>query len=131
MNQALFDGLVENECRRIKSTLGTKGLEYGREDRLHNFKRAAALAAETPIKSARGMLAKHIVSVWDMVDDAEAGNLPAESFIEEKIGDAINYLILMRALFFEATRGRVGENPPVATMIERTVTKKKNGGKRK
>ncbi len=127
MNQALFDGVVENQCRHIKATLSSKGLEYGREDRLHNFKRAAALAATSPIMAARGMLAKHIVSVWDMVDDAEAGNLAAESFIEEKIGDAINYLVLMRALFFEATRGRMVENPPVATIVEVNPKKKKRG----
>ncbi len=99
MNQATFDKIVDEQCQLIRRILESKGDEYGREDRLHNFKRAAALAATTPEMAARGMLAKHIVSVWDIVDDIESGKTPQDdSFVSEKIGDAINYLILLKAI---------------------------------
>ncbi len=100
MNQSIFDKIVEEQCQLIRQVLKSKGEEYSTEDdRLHNFKRAAALAATSPELAARGMLAKHIVSVWDMVDHIEAGRTPQDdSYVSEKIGDAINYLILLKAL---------------------------------
>jgi hypothetical protein len=47
------------------------------------------------------MLSKHLISVYDMVDDL---NNHIESPMEvwkEKIGDSINYLILLEALLYE------------------------------
>ena len=53
---------------------------------------------ETVAEALWGMNSKHIVSVIDMVE----GKLPInERNINEKIGDSINYLILLEAIFRE------------------------------
>ena len=57
-------------------------------------------------KALIGMLAKHLVSVLDMVDSFGKEDLPTTSFIDEKIGDSINYLILLEAMLKEDS-GRV------------------------
>lgn len=103
MRQDTFDTIVRDHISHIIETLAIKGREYSTDsDRLHNFKRAAVLARQTPEMACRGMLAKHIVSVWDIVDGIETlGKAPEEPVVLEKIGDSINYLILLRALISE------------------------------
>jgi hypothetical protein len=45
-----------------------------------------------------GMALKHLISVMDLV----AGRLPAsKATVDEKVGDLINYLILLEAVFAE------------------------------
>lgn len=76
-----------------------KGHEYAIDsDRMHNFKVAASFQGETPKGALGGMLAKHIVSIFDMIrSDTES---PMEKW-DEKIGDAMNYLFLLKALVLE------------------------------
>ena len=109
MDNAEFNRIVERRMVLIKQILTSKAKEYARGERLHNFKRAAALAAITPEMALRGMLAKHIVSIWDLVDDIENDFEPAHllAFSKEKIGDAINYLILLEAIIEERTQPNV------------------------
>ena len=54
----------------------------------------------TPEKALVGMWTKHIISILDIVDGIEA-KAPADAVIEEKIGDAVNYLILLEAMLKE------------------------------
>jgi hypothetical protein len=104
MESAEFDQLIEERCAKTKQVLGSKGKEYARGDRLSNFKKAAALTGESPLKAARGFWVKHIVSMCDLVDDAEKGvDVPYELW-SEKIGDSINYLILMEGLIKDGTK---------------------------
>lgn len=67
-------------------------------DRLHNFKVAAAVQGISPTAALAGMMAKHTVSVYDMVGSGE--DYPMELW-EEKIKDSINYLFLLWALLHE------------------------------
>lgn len=95
-----FDTLILN--RRLELTrmvLARKAGEYATTiDRLHNFKRAAAMTGQTPLKACVGMMVKHLVSVFDLVD---AAAMPSTSVLDEKIGDSVNYLILLEALFVD------------------------------
>ena len=77
-----------------------KGKEYADdEDRFRNFRNAGKLKNETPEKALQGMHAKHIVSMNDIVDNIEKkGIYPSKALLEEKIGDAINYYILLEGL---------------------------------
>lgn len=61
-------------------------------DRLGAFKAAAALQHTTPQRALAGMLAKHIVSLYDMCFDEEAV-YPMDTW-NEKITDSLNYLFL-------------------------------------
>lgn len=98
ITEAQFDNLVDKRCVKIVSTLTVKGKEYRRNnDPLHNFRVAAKVGNTTEEKALWGFATKHYVSFLDMLNDIEQGNLPTESYVDEKIGDLINYLILCEA----------------------------------
>ena len=99
MNNVDFVKLLYERIDMTHATLNAKGKEYASEDDiLHNFKRAGAMQNVTPAKALVGMWAKHIISVLDIVD---SGLIPDEKTINEKIGDSINYLIILEAIFKE------------------------------
>jgi hypothetical protein len=98
MNHKEFNKILNERISSIKSTLASKGNEYGAVDRLHNFKVAAHIDDETPLQSAWGMFKKHLVSIMDIKDGLQH---PTPEMVEEKFGDAINYLILMEAIIKE------------------------------
>jgi hypothetical protein len=102
MNHKWFDEILEDRISKIRKVLSKKAGEYSSgDDRLHNFKRAAALNCETPEKALAGMLTKHIVSIYDMIDDLDSMSCPDYAVWDEKLGDAINYCILLEALISE------------------------------
>jgi len=94
-----FDCLVDRRLHEIHSILNQKAAEYSVEsDRFHNFKIAARMNDTTPEKALKGMMLKHEVSIQDMINcDVEI----TEELIDEKIGDNINYLILLEGLMKE------------------------------
>lgn len=102
MNAKCFDEIVERRIKRIRILLTKKRAEYAPDgqDRLHNFNRAAAMLRIPRSQALLGMLAKHLVSILDMVD-AISRRDPGIAMIDEKIGDAINYLILLEAMLME------------------------------
>lgn len=108
MKQLDFTGLVEERILKIQMLLVTKGAEYATgDDRFHNFKRAADLERTTAEACLVGMLTKHLVSVLDIVDTlSKTGELPGAHVIDEKIGDCINYFILLEGLLTERLQAR-------------------------
>lgn len=102
MNADHFAQIAEARIAHCRTTLIAKGAEYARGgDRLHNFKTAARINGTGPELALWGMLAKHIVSVHDMVIDAEAGVVPSMAMLNEKITDWINYGLLLEGLLVE------------------------------
>ena len=99
-----FDKIVEERVEKIKSILISKAKEYASDtDRLHNFKVAARVDNESPEKALWGMAKKHLVCIMDMVSDTNGihkMNITRE-YIDEKIGDMANYMILLEALLKE------------------------------
>lgn len=68
-------------------------------DRLGAFKSAAALQHTTPQRALAGMMAKHIISIYDMCfTDRKTFEL---AVWEEKITDSLNYLFLLKAVIKE------------------------------
>jgi len=98
-----FDKVVKARVDKILKVLASKGAEYSGsgDDRLHNFKVAARISGETPEKSLWGMLMKHVVSVIDIIDDLDRGIVASKERVDEKVGDTINYLILLEGLLEE------------------------------
>jgi len=96
---------IKNGCiAEINRVLGNKAREYAsRNDRLHNFGEAKKIMrCNTREYALFGMLNKHLVSVVDIILNYEKHNiLPDENTLEEKIGDSINYLVLLKACFLE------------------------------
>lgn len=102
MNTERFNEVLKDTLDRCTATLCVKAHEYATDDRLHNFKVAAEIQNCTPITALAGMMAKHTVSVYDLIQKQEE-NFAATSkaLWNEKIGDSINYLILLTALVQE------------------------------
>ena len=102
-----FNKIVQEQMDICAKVLMNKAQEYATEDRLHNFKIAAALQNQTPKEALAGMLAKHTVSIFDMC------RCPADlpPFLwDEKITDHINYLLLLKAVVTEAYKKPLAEN---------------------
>lgn len=101
MKYGRFNEVLETTIQKCVDTLGVKADEYATEDRLHNFKVAAEIQNCTPITALAGMMAKHTVSVYDLIQKQEQGYVVSREMWDEKIGDSINYLILLSALVQE------------------------------
>lgn len=102
MDNDTFTLLVDKQLNHCAQTLVKKGEEYASDvDRLHNFKVAARINGTTPEKALWGMYTKHLVSVMDLV---EYPGHATEKLMFEKIGDSINYMVLLKALLVERMR---------------------------
>jgi hypothetical protein len=107
MTQEKFDGIVDSTCKSIVNTLSVKGREYTRNNNpLHNFEVGAAMSSQTREKVLYGFALKHLISLADIRNDIEKGKLPSLETIEEKFGDAINYLILEKASLIDRLDGK-------------------------
>jgi len=103
-----FKKLMYEILSRTTEVLDIKSAEYSTDkDKLHNFKRAGKMLQCTPEKALVGMWTKHVISILDIVDNIDNNTAFLdlnEDFIgtlEEKITDAIKYLILLEALIKE------------------------------
>lgn len=94
-----FKKLVRARLDDCQDVLTNKGEEYSRGgDRLHNFKTAARIENSTPAQALWGMYLKHLVSVKDMISDLVAGHPIPKHRLTEKIGDSINYHLLLEGI---------------------------------
>lgn len=99
MDSKVFNKHLSKMQEITVETLKAKAQEYATDgDRLHNFKVAAAVQGITPMQALGGMMAKHTVSVYDMI--GTDFDYPVELW-EEKIKDSINYLFLLWAMVQE------------------------------
>lgn len=95
MNAEEFERIFEQVVGQSRDVLVAKAAEYATDtDRLHNFKKAAVITDSTPNQALWGFLVKHLVSLSDMVSSDKTYT---DAQWDEKIGDSINYLILLRA----------------------------------
>lgn len=102
MNQKSFDKMFKETVAKCESMLCAKNKEYARNnDKLSNFKKAAAMQSITPEEALQGMMAKHQISITDYVMDLREGTTHTIEQWDEKIIDALNYLFLLRALLIE------------------------------
>ncbi len=120
-----FNLLVHTRCEKIQRVLATKAAEYARGDRLSNFKRAAAVVSSTPERALLGMMLKHWVSILDLINDLDTIR-PIDSAIwDEKIGDSINYLILLEGLVGERIDVSVMRDTIMASALEEQQRREK------
>ena len=99
MDNKTFNEIIDERIKLSRDGLVKKAEEYaGPVDRLHNFKRAGDGRGTNRSVALAGMMNKHTVSVYDMIDSGKA--YPEEVW-DEKIGDHLNYLLLLRATIVE------------------------------
>ena len=94
-DKELYDHILNNRLDAISETMASKQAEYATEQSpYHNFDTAGEADGITPEQALWGMFLKHYVSVRDMV---KGGNT-TPYLVHEKIGDCINYMILLEGL---------------------------------
>lgn len=101
ITKAEFNLVFEKQVTHCSEILQKKTKEYTGDnpDRLSAFKVAAAMQGCDPKRALAGMLAKHIVSLYDMCyDDRTKYNM---EIWNEKITDSLNYLFLLKAIVEE------------------------------
>lgn len=99
-----FKRIVDEQLAASRQLLVSKGQEYSlNDDRLEAFKKAAHLQGETVKQALCGMLAKHVVSIYDM---SMSDQTFSEARWAEKITDSINYLLLLKAAVREEHNGK-------------------------
>jgi hypothetical protein len=102
MTNKEFDVILEQRITLMRQVLQKKAGEYASlDDRLHNFKRAAQVLGTTSEKALLGMLVKHLVSLFDIVDSWPDKKCSVE-MLDEKLGDTINYAVLLEAILKES-----------------------------
>lgn len=110
MTNEQFDCVLDARLDSICRVLAVKAGEYATDsDRLHNFKVSAGLVGTSPAQEAHAFMRKHVVSILDLIKWVESpavipDNLTTEQLIgriREKVGDAINYMILIEAILIE------------------------------
>jgi len=98
MTREDFSRRVEKRIDLIRQTLLTKHKEYAKDDNVfRNFDEAAGGLSlhGTSSEVLWSYMTKHLVSLKDIVAD----NKPVDTaVVSEKIGDVINYLILLEAM---------------------------------
>lgn len=96
-----FNSVFGEQVVLCSNTLQRKSKEYTGDnvDRLSAFKTASALQSCSPQQALAGMLAKHIVSLYDMCF-SEGMSYSLDTW-NEKITDSLNYLFLLKAIVKE------------------------------
>lgn len=103
-----FDQVVDDRIQKIRNTLSKKAGEYATSgNKFHNFDVAGRISDSPPEQALFGMMLKHIVSVMDIVESG----ITTEAQLDEKIGDTINYLILLEGIMLRKIDEGTAEDP--------------------
>ena len=94
----IYNEHITNMLQHCENVLTTKHKEYATDDHFHNFNVAASLQGVTSQQALIGMMDKHVVSVHDLVNDHAEGRKISTEMWQEKIGDNINYLLILWAM---------------------------------
>lgn len=98
MTREDFSRRVEKRVDLIRQTLLTKHKEYAKDDNVfRNFDEAAGGLSlhGSSAEVLWSYMTKHLVSIKDIVADKKPVDA---SVVSEKIGDVVNYLILLEAM---------------------------------
>ncbi len=103
-----FKQVLDARIYKIRATLSAKAGEYAStQNRYHNFDIASRIANVTPEQALYGMMLKHEVSVLDLVAwTRDAEDKITKEMVDEKVGDYINYLILLEGLLLRRIEAR-------------------------
>ncbi len=120
MNNTEFEALTEELFIGCIDTMKAKGPDYAsspddspeERDRLWNFKEVARRTGSNPYKVWAVYFNKHIVSLEKWVRERELQSEP----LEGRIIDAINYLVLFRALLKEGEGEGMTEDMSLETV---------------
>lgn len=105
---------IKEELDNAYEVMRLKNSGYSTEkDALHNFTVAAELQDRSPAQVLGGYLAKHIVSVYDLINSTPIDR--RHEIWNEKITDSIVYLAILHAMMHDACQKTVKESYPEKT----------------
>lgn len=91
--------VLNNQVALCMSRLCAKNNEYGNEsDALYHFTRAAELHKTSSEDIALKYATKHLISVISLVEQSTRNEMLYKSFVDEKMGDLVCYLLLIWAM---------------------------------
>lgn len=95
-----FNEVIERRLEAVRSTLISKAKEYAdnkNDNRMHNFDKGSKFTGEKREDVLLGFAMKHWISVTDILDKMDDGELPSRNLLDEKLGDWIVYMCLLEA----------------------------------
>lgn len=102
MNSTKFTKIMDRRLDKVRVTLCRKAEEYAHGDRLSNFNVMADMNHCLPETALKLLVSKHIVALFDFIDEMENGNDGDDGrhykFFDEKIGDIMAYMVLLDAM---------------------------------
>ena len=102
MQKERFAELLQYRLESIEKILGKKAKQYAMgDDRLQNFKDGAQFNNTIPEDYLMHLVSKHIIALRDFIRVLKYGERKSIEDWDEKIGDIINYMILLEALIWE------------------------------
>ena len=97
-----FENTIKSTLESIKELLIVKGKEYRRKNNpYHNFEVGAEKTGQSRIEVLRGFSLKHSISIDDMIEDLENGQLTSIEKVNEKYNDLITYLLIEKSMMIE------------------------------
>ena len=107
MTIELYNKIIDEQIEKCKSMITSKRNEYATDKTpTDNFNRAGMLLKQRPTTGLSGVMAKHTISVYDMLYDHKRGADFTKEKWDEKITDSINYLLLLQVLLEEERMGK-------------------------
>lgn len=108
MNNKDFSKLVNETIETCKEIMIDKGGEYAHgNDRLDNFKRNATTLNLNPEEVWAVYFHKHVDAIDTYIQDIRAGvSRPRSESILGRFDDAINYLLLGKAIVVERSKSK-------------------------
>ena len=90
--------IMEQQLAKCKTLLTSKNKEYSNEKSIiHNFDMASLLMGNLSVQALGGMMVKHTVSIYDMIQTYGLSDIDIDKW-DEKITDHINYLLLLKVI---------------------------------
>lgn len=100
-----YEQVVKRRMDLTKAVLDSKSCEYStQQSAFQNFEFSTGISFHSTSPAvAWEFMVKHLTSIKDIIGDYEKSqSLPSVEKLEEKIGDAVNYLILIEGMLKEA-----------------------------
>ncbi len=118
MDSKAFEQLFDEQVEFCREILFNKASEYATDDeRLHNFIVAGHLQGQSPTQALGGMMSKHTISVYDMIDVEDGEIMQDAEKWAEKITDHLNYLFLLRATVYESQKQYRQRNLTIKSVV--------------
>ena len=101
-----FHNIMSSTFSECSVVLSSKNDEYAKPtNRFHNFEQGVGRNGnETREQVLLNFKMKHDISVEDLVKDLGNGKFPTKEYLDEKIGDSINYLVLLKASIYDGIK---------------------------